>query len=197
MAHVHFDDYDPTTVDQGGLPEPGKCQLLVSEVKEVEDAENPYVQVTHEIVAHENPTQVGKMSYNIFGLTGKGSRRALLFALACKITDKNAFAQARAQGTSIEIDYAQTYGSVYFSTLEASEYQGKKKCRGEWDFKALDDPEAKEYPCSSSFPRPAPPKEEAAKSTTKPASKPPTAKKAPPSATPPATPPVSDSSVPF
>jgi hypothetical protein len=153
MATTHFDEFDPETVDQGGMAKPGRCQLLVAAVEENEEGERPYVSVTHEIAAHEDPTQNGKVSYNSFSLTGKAARRALLFALATGLVTKQALAEAKAQGTSVDIDYTKAYGAVYFCTLEESEYNGKKKCRAEWDFKTLNDPEAAEYPCSPDYPR--------------------------------------------
>jgi hypothetical protein len=198
MAETFFDEFDPSTVDQGGLPKPGKCQLLVAAVEEHEDSDKPYVSVTHEIAAHEDPNQKGRVSYNSFSLTGKAARRALLFALATGIVTKQQLAEAKANGTSLNIDYTKAYGAVYFSTLEASEYNGKPKCRAEWDFKRLDDPDAADYPCSSDYPRPAaagkapatPQVTPQGKATTKPA--------AAKTATKPAvTPPVADDDIPF
>lgn len=179
MAQTHFDEFDPETVDQGGMPKPGKCQLLVSAVEVHEEGDKPYVSVTHEIAAHEDPDQVGKTTYNSLSLTGKGARRALLFALATGVVTKQELAQAKAQGSTVDIDYEKAYGQVYFGTLEESEYNGKKKCRVEWDFRPLGDKEAVEYPCSPDYPRPAmeqeqvpekktaPPQKSAAKSAVK------------------------------
>ena len=154
MAYTTWgDNYDPTEVDQGGLPKPGKCQLLVTSAEEHEDTEKPTVSVKNQIIAHEDPTQVGKISYNTLNLTGKASKRALLFALATGLVNKDDLAQFKASGGGGgNIDYTQAYGSVYFATLVASEYNGKPKCRVEWDMKALDDPEAKDYPASNQFP---------------------------------------------
>jgi len=154
MAVTHFDEFDPTKADQGGLPKPGKCQLLVSGIEEHDDSDRPYISVTHEIAAHEDEDQVGKISYNNFSLTGKASRRAVMFAEACGIVTKEELAQAAAEGTSIDIPYDKAYGAVYFATLEESEYNGKKKCRAEWDIKHLNNEECADYPCSPDYPRP-------------------------------------------
>jgi len=156
MAVTYFDDFDPTELDGGGLPLPGKCQLLVAACDEKEGDKGPYLSVTFQIVAHESPKQkLGKVSYNTLNLSGKGAIRALKYARACGLVTQQDLAAAKASGSGIDIDYTKSLGAVIFATLEASTYNGKPKCRVEWDFRALSDPEAGSYPCSADFPRPA------------------------------------------
>ncbi len=142
-----FEDFDPTSVDRGGMPAPGKCQLLVTEV----DERDGYVSVVHQILAHEVEGQAGKTNYNNISVSGKAARRAYLFGYATGIITKEEVASATAQGTSMDIPYKAAEGCVYYATLEESEYNGKKKVRVEWDFKHLDDPTAYDYPFDPEF----------------------------------------------
>lgn len=161
MAEIDFSDYadfDPETIDQGGLPKPGKAHLLVASVED----KGEYLQVTEEIVAHEDQAQVGKNVYNILNKTGKGSRRSLIFALACGVVTRQELAEAKAAGTSIDIDFDACFSKSYLGTLVESTYNGRKKCRVEWDFKAVDDGEAGEYPRNPEY---APPLEDGAGAT--------------------------------
>lgn len=151
MADVDFSDWadelDPETIDKGGLPKPGKCQLLVAKVEDKGD----YVSFTSQILAHEDKSQVGKNTFNTVNKGGKGSKRAFLFALATGIITRQDIAEAKEAGTSIDIPFESAYGKLYYGTLAASTYNGKAKCRVEWDFKSLDSPEAKEYPSDPEF----------------------------------------------
>ena len=142
-----FDEFDPETVDRGGLPAAGKCQLLVTDV----DERDGYVSVTHQILAHEAEGQVGKTSYNNLSVAGKAAKRAFLFAYATGILTKEEVASAKAEGTDIDIPFESAVGTVYYATLEASVYNNKPKCRAEWDMKPLDDPKANEYPYDPEF----------------------------------------------
>ena len=150
------------------MPAPGKCQLLVTDVEE----HDSYVSVTHQIVAHEDPTQVGKTNYNNLSVSGKAAKRAFLFAFATGILTKEEVAEARVNGTSLDIDYKAAEGCVYYGTLEASEYNGKKKVRIEWDFRSLDDPAASEYPFNPEFTPERAPAKKPAKASTSPIEKP-------------------------
>lgn len=141
-----FQDFDPLSPG-GGMPAPGKCQLLVTDVEE----HDSYVSVTHQIVAHEDPAQVGKTNYNNLSVSGKAAKRAFLFAFATGILTKEEVAEAKVNGTSLDIDFKAAEGCVYYGTLEESEYNGKKKVRVEWDFRAMDDPGVDEYPFDPEF----------------------------------------------
>ena len=136
------EDFDPETIDQSKLPKPGKCQLLVSTVEDKGD----YVTVASEIVAHVDETQVGKTEYNLLNKSGKGAKRALLFGLALGLITKQQIADAYESGVEIDIPFEDAYSKTYLGTLAFSSYQGKDKCRVEWDFKHIDCPEAKDYP---------------------------------------------------
>lgn len=166
-----FQDFDPLATG-GGMPAPGKCQLLVTDVEE----HDSYVSVTHQIVAHEDPTQVGKTNYNNLSVSGKAAKRAFMFGFATGIITKEEVAEARAQGSSIDIPFKAAEGCVYYGTLEASEYNGKKKVRVEWDFRSLNDVAANEYPFNPEFtPERAPVKKPAPAAQTKSAAKDPAA----------------------
>ena len=110
---LQFDEYDPEKVGGGGLPKPGKCHLLVSEVEEHDE----YINVTHEILAHEDETQVGKTSYNNFSKGGRGAQRLQLFLEATGVLTRQDIIDAKARGeTSIDIDYAAAEDTTYFGT---------------------------------------------------------------------------------
>jgi hypothetical protein len=143
MSSFDFSEFDPEETGKGGLPKPGKCHLLVSEVK----VEDEYISVTHEILAHEDSSQVGKISYNNFSLSGKGAKRLQLFLEATKVLTRQDIIDAKARGeTSIDPVFEDAETRTYFGTLKASEYNGKDRCKVEWDFKAADDPDAADYP---------------------------------------------------
>jgi hypothetical protein len=142
MSGFSVEEFDPEQTGNGGLPKPGKCHLLVSDVEEHDD----YVSVTHTILAHEDATQVGKVSYNNFSRAGKGAKRTQLFVEATKVLTRQDIIDAKAAGTEVEVDFEKAEGVSYFGTLKASNYNDKDRCKVEWDFKAADDPEAADYP---------------------------------------------------
>lgn len=160
-----FSDFDPEQTGKGGLPKPGKCHLLVTDVQEEDD----YLSVTHTILAHEDASQVGKTSYNNFSKGGKGAKRLQLFLEATKVFTRQDLIDAKARGeTSIDVDYSSAEGVSYFGTLKESEYNDKKRCKVEWDFLAVDDPAAADYPRDEKF-APAPTGGEKAEAATAPA----------------------------
>ena len=153
---LDFSEFDPEQTGTGGLPKPGKCHLLVTDVEEHDD----YISVTHTILAHEVEGQAGKTSYNNFSKGGKGAKRLQLFLEATKVLTRQDIIDAKARGeTSIDPDFDKAEGVSYFGTLKASEYNGKERCKVEWDFQAVDSPEAADYPRDPKF-APAPTKGE-------------------------------------
>lgn len=147
-----FSEFDPEQTGKGGLPKPGKCHLLVADVEEHDE----YISVTHTILAHEDSSQVGKTSYNNFSKGGKGAKRLQLFLEATKVLTRQDIIDAKARGeTSIDPEYDTAEGVSYFGTLKhtpADEEKGyKEKCKVEWDFLAVDDPAAEEYPRDTNY----------------------------------------------
>lgn len=145
---LDFSDFDPEQTGKGGLPKQGKCHLLVTDVEEHDE----YISVTHTILAHESPDQVGKTSYNNFSKGGKGAKRLQLFLEATKVLTRQDIIDAKARGeTSIDPEYDKAEGVDYFGTLKKSEYNDKERCKVEWDFLAKDNPEANDYPRDPKF----------------------------------------------
>lgn len=177
MAEVDFselgDDFDPEKIDQGGLPKPGKAHLLVASVED----KGEFVKVTSEIIAHDDSSQVGKNEYNSFNKTGKGSKRSLLFALATGLITKQDIVDAKTSGGSIDIDFKAAETQTFLGTLASSSYNGKDKCRVEWDFKNVSDPDAKDYPRNTDYVDPLPDAGSEEKAEEKPQPKKPDAKK--------------------
>ena len=121
MALIEFgDDFDANKIGTGGLPKAGKCHLLVTEV----DEKDGYFSVTHEILAHEDDSQVGKITYNSFQLSGKGSQRAFLFLIAVGLTTREALAEQATGGAAAEIDLADAVGKTYLGTLASPRHAG-------------------------------------------------------------------------
>ena len=150
MALIEFgDDFDANKIGTGGLPKAGKCHLLVTEV----DEKDGYFSVTHEILAHEDDSQVGKITYNSFQLSGKGSQRAFLFLIAVGLTTREALAEQATGGAAAEIDLADAVGKTYLGTLAKGKNpnSGKETCKVEWDFRRVDAEDSDDYPKNAKF----------------------------------------------
>jgi hypothetical protein len=157
---LSFADYDP--LKSGGLPKPGKAHFLVNTF---EDKGN-YYSASFEIIAHEDPDEVGKLSYNNFNKGGKGARRLQLILEATKVLTREMIEEAVQRGeTEVGFDEDDVVGCTFFGLLEEGSYEkdGKTKetCKVEFKFLAVDDKDAKDYPRNEEF-APAP-KEEPAK----------------------------------
>ena len=137
---VDLSEIDVEKVDQGGRPLPGKCQLLITNVDDTKDG---FVSIEHEIVAHEKKSEIGKTSYNSFGLDGKSAKRTLLFLIATGQTTKE---DAAASGGALDGNSEDLIGKVYFAKLEVSTYNGKEKCRAEWEIWGPTDERCAGYP---------------------------------------------------
>jgi len=144
----------------GGLPAPGKAQFLITAVEDRTTSDDePKFSITCEIEAHEDPTQVGKTSYNFFVIKSsnpdpkkaqRAEKRTANLCLATGVWAKRAWNEAQVTGNTLPIDPDKLLTKRFLGTLEAGSYQkdGKDKatCRVEWDFVGLNDPKAAEYP---------------------------------------------------
>lgn len=156
---LHFDEYDPESVGTGGLPKPGKCHLLVGKVN-LDKLEDGYITTVEEILAHEDESQVGRTSRNLFNTTGKGAQRLQAWLEATKVLTRQDIIDAKAAGeTSIDPEYKNAVSKTYFGVLVASEFKGRQKCQVEFTFLGNDDADADEFPRNTDF-VPAPPDRE-------------------------------------
>lgn len=144
---LNFSEYDPTkTFDR---PLPGKCHLLVAAVEEKES----YYEVSCDIVAHEESSEVGKSVKVRLSKSGKGARRQQDFLIATKVISLDDIQAAIDRGeTEIDPDVSEAIGQSFFSTLEEGSYTSKKTgkevptCDVQFDFTAVDDSHASSYP---------------------------------------------------
>jgi len=151
---LDFSGYDHERPDQGGLPKKGKCHLLIIDI-DADESHESYISVEHEIIAHEDPKEVGKSTYNSFQTSGKGAKRLQNFLEVTGIlTREDICAAAAAGNTTIDPDYSKGEGKTYLGTLVESEYEGKAKCKVEFDFKSVTDPAGANYPRNTDYAAP-------------------------------------------
>lgn len=153
---LDFSDYNPENPNAGGLVEPGKAHLLVVSI---EDKGN-YVSVEHTVIAHEDPTQVGKTHWNSFKTSGKGANRLQTFLeITNVLTRQDIIDRAAAGETDIEPEYELGEGKTYMGLLEYSEYtkddgKVKKSCKVEFEFYNVNDPATADYPRDTDYAKP-------------------------------------------
>lgn len=142
MGFIDFSDYDVEAIDSGGAPAPGKAQFKVVAAED----QGEYYTVECEVIAHDIPKEVGKSSYNTFSKLGKSSKRLLLFAKACGIVTMEELVSANKAAFGIDLELENTVGCTFCGLLVASEYQGKPRCKVEFDFRTTGSPESAKYP---------------------------------------------------
>jgi hypothetical protein len=142
MAVIDFSEFDPEQVDSGGGPDEGKALVRVIDIDESNDEQ---IEAQLEVVKHTAPNNVGRTSKVWLKTEGKGAKRTLLFALATGLLTKQDLAVAKAEGTSIDIDYGEAVGKTFFTEFEASEYEGKRRVKVEFQFVNVSDPAAEAY----------------------------------------------------
>jgi hypothetical protein len=142
MAVIDFSEFDPTTADSGGAPDPGKAFVRVVDIDESDDSQ---VEAEVEVVRHEVKGNEGRTSKLWLKTEGKGAKRAIIFAIAAGLITKQELGIAHAEGTSIDIDYSDAVAKTFFVTFEKSVWEGKERVKIEFQMVNPEDPAAAAY----------------------------------------------------
>jgi len=137
------------------LVKEGRAHFLVAGVEQTPT----YVKLTLDVVAHEDPTEVGSIIYDRCALTGKWAQRGLQIGLACGIITRDEIRDAKKAGKTVTVDFAALYGKTFCASVKHRD--GVKKTVGEdgkvmeakrvysnvgWDFRDPRSDEALDYP---------------------------------------------------
>ena len=101
---------------------PGKCMAVVSEFQEY-GAKNGNHICEFEIVAHDDPAEVGKIHQEFFSQTPKAVYRLRQLAIAAGLTTIEAAKAAKEAGQSVPIEFADSVGHPMYVLLAAEEYE--------------------------------------------------------------------------
>jgi hypothetical protein len=154
MALTCYSDWDAETLESGGKPLAGKCHLLVTTVDESQAESKSRITVICSTLAHEKPGQEGKKVYVYMNLTGKGSRRPILFAMATGILSQEEWVASKAAGKSIDIPYTDARGRTFFTELSPQKSDNPKfdgRVDIGFDFFAPGSPSAEGFPADNSY----------------------------------------------
>jgi hypothetical protein len=149
---LNIGGYDP--LSKGGLPKPGKAHFLVADTED--DDSKPSYKVTYEVIAHEDPEEVGRKVYDYLARDGGGARRLENFAKATDlITQEDVNNAIENQQDEIEFDIADAEGQTFFATLKKGSYKKDgetiETCRIAFDYRHPSDPEAADFPRNTEY----------------------------------------------
>ena len=101
---------------------PGKCMVVLSEFKEHGASGTGNHIVDLEIVAHENPDEVGKVHTEFFSQTPKAGYRLRQLAVASGLTTLERMKAAKDAGEYPTIEFNDAVGRPFYVLLATEEY---------------------------------------------------------------------------
>lgn len=136
-----------------GRVAPGRCHLSVSDFKEYGEPKSGSHIVECEILAHDDPEQVGKTFKDFIPDPARNAKavfRIVEFAVATGLITRDQLKRAKEAGEAPEIEPTQSVGKQFFAVLAEEEYNGKTntKVKDGRAYYRIDDPKAKDFPRS-------------------------------------------------
>lgn len=99
-----------------------------------------------EVVAHQDPDQVGKVHTEYFSQKSTVVWKLRTLAIALGLTTVDALSRAKEAGQSVPLEFADGVNRQLFVTFSNHEYNGKTSTRIEGGMFHLTDPKAKGHP---------------------------------------------------
>jgi len=149
---------DPTKVGTGGRVKPGRCHAAMTKFDEYGEPKSGCHIANWEILAHDDPSQVGKVFKDFLGdpanVTSEKSaayavERILLYCYVLGVTTPEAMDAAKKGGEVPSLDLASANSRQAFLNLTEEEYNGKINTRisnAGFDIFGLNSPSAKDFP---------------------------------------------------
>lgn len=167
---IDLNDVDnPEKVGTGGLPKPGKCHATLVNFEEFGATASGDHIATWEILAHDDPDQVGKHFKDFLGdpansNNDKGRKyaieRILHYCYTLGVTTPDAMVQAKKAGQQPDLDISQGIGGQALVRLVNEEYKGKTNLRvgnAGFDIYPLDHKNANDFPRNQAWAKKAKP----------------------------------------
>lgn len=135
------------------VSEPGRCHAVLTEFAEFGDSKHGRHIAKWEIVAHEKPSELGKVFWDYLNhpspshKDGGDFARNVLFAyaIALGLTTQKELAELSAKNERPNLDFANTAGRQAFLVLRAETYEGQTRIKGNAIY-AIGDERAKAFP---------------------------------------------------
>lgn len=124
---------------------PGKAHVHMQKFHEYGSKTGDHM-ADFEVVAHDNPAEVGKMHREYFPQKSSVAWKLRSLAIGLGLTTMDDCQKAKEEGRPLEIEYQDGVGRQMFVTFTESEYNGKKSVRIEGNMWPLTSDKCKGHP---------------------------------------------------
>jgi len=139
-------DVDPSKLDGPDRPQPCGAHFEVLAIQEF-DPKSGAMHADCEVLAADVADQEGKVHREYFSLSQASQGRVAQFAVALGLATNAGLAECKAKGVDPDIHFEpEAVGRQFAGRLVEEEYNGKKRCKLNFNIWALDDPRAKGIP---------------------------------------------------
>jgi len=149
-VEIPVDSFDPENLQGYDNPAPGKYHLEVTRVNEEGTSKKsgtPQMEVDFEILSGTPAGQEGKTTREYFTFSDKAFKRALIFACAVGLTNKEELTALKKAGKNPRIDFTAAEGRQLCAELVLdSSPEAKGRAKIEWNMWPVAAPEAKDIP---------------------------------------------------
>ncbi|MCC7422001.1 MAG: hypothetical protein IT428_17115 [Planctomycetaceae bacterium] len=124
---------------------PGKAHVVMQKFHEYGSKNGDHM-ADFEVVAHDNPAEVGKIHREYFPQKSSVAWKLRALAIGLGLTTMDECQKAKEEGRALQIEYQDGVGRQMFVTFTENEYQGKKSVRVEGNMWPLTSDKCKGHP---------------------------------------------------
>lgn len=118
---IQWDSGSDEVREQMEIPAPGKCHLALTEFEEYGEKKNGSHIATFEILAHDKPSEVGKVFKEFFSSKPTAFWRLRVLAVALGMYTVEQFREAKESGKALELDFPAAANRQLMAVIEHSD----------------------------------------------------------------------------
>lgn len=146
VLEISLDDFNPERHNIFADPKPGRAHVVATDWEELA-VRGEWHRLRMEIVAHDDPGEVGKNTSELFHAGSRSQWRLILLALALRLTTVDELNAKKESGEPLVLDIEKGLGRSFFVRfVKEKDPNGETRIRINQNLFSIDDPRCTGWP---------------------------------------------------